>query len=86
VSFVSVSELRQFVQEKLTGRKLVFALADDLIISSWAVAEDKGDVYEDATTFLEQVLAQTRSKLTSGTQFRAKLAQVDVATHDFIAA
>lgn len=34
----SVTELREFVQEKLEGRQLVFALADDLLIASWAVS------------------------------------------------
>jgi hypothetical protein len=48
-SFASLSDLRQFVQETLTGRQLVFALADDLLISSWAVSEDKGELYEVAT-------------------------------------
>ena len=38
VSFASLTELRKFVHEKLTGRQLVFALADDLLISSWAVS------------------------------------------------
>jgi hypothetical protein len=85
-SFASLSELRHFVQEMLTGRQLVFALADDLLISSWAVSEDQGDVYEVATTFLEHVLARTRSKLTAGIRFRAKLAEVDVATHDLVEA
>lgn len=86
VSFASLTELREFVQEKLNGRQLVFALADDLLISSWAVSEEKGELYEVATTFLDQVLQQARSKLNAGTRFRAKLAQVDVATHDLVEA
>jgi len=86
VSFDSVTELQEFVQEKLNGRQLVFALADDLLISSWAVSEERGDLYEVATTFLDQVLQQARGKLNAGTRFRAKLAQVDVATHDLVEA
>jgi hypothetical protein len=86
VSFVSAIELPEFVQEKLTGRQLVFTVTDDLLISSWAVSEEKGELYEVATTFLEQVLQQARSKLNAGTRFRAKLAQVDVATHDLVEA
>lgn len=86
VSFASVSELRAFVQEKLDGRQLVFALADDLLISSWAVSEEKGELYEVATTFLDQVLQQARNKLNAGTRFRAKLAEVDVAAHDLVEA
>jgi hypothetical protein len=86
VSFASLTELRDFVHEKLTGRQLVFALADDLLISSWAVSEEKGELYEIATTFLDQVLQQARGNLNAGTRFRAKLAQVDVATHDLVEA
>jgi hypothetical protein len=86
VSFASVPELRTFVQRLLSGRQLVFALADDLIINSWAVSEVEGDVYEAATTFLENVFAQTRGKLTADTRFRAQLAQVDVATHNLVQA
>ena len=85
-SFASVPELHASVQQLLAGRQLVFALADDLIISSWAVSEVEGDVYEAATTFLENVFAQTRGRLTADTRFRAKLAQVDVATHNLVEA
>jgi hypothetical protein len=86
VSFASLTELRQFVQEKLNGRQLVFALADDLLISSWAVSEERGDLYEVATTFLDQILRQAQSKLDAGTRFRAKLAEVDAAAHDLVEA
>jgi hypothetical protein len=86
VSFDSVTELQKFVQDKLTGRQLVFALADDLLISSWAVSEEKGELYEVATTFLDHVLQQARGTLNAGTRFRAKLAQVDVATPDLVEA
>jgi len=75
VSFDSVTELQEFVQEKLNGRQLVFALADD-----------RGDLYEVATTFLDQVLQQSRAKLDAGTRFRAKLAEVDAAAHDLVEA
>jgi hypothetical protein len=51
LSFVSVTELREFLQGKPNGRQLMFALADDLLISSsWAVSEEKGELYEGATT------------------------------------
>jgi hypothetical protein len=85
-TFATQPELRQFVQETLAGRQLVLALADDLVISNWAVSEDKGELYEVATAFLEQILAQTPSRLNPGTKFRAKLAQVDVTTHELIEA
>jgi hypothetical protein len=86
VSFASLTELREFVQEKLNGRQLLFALADDLLISSWAVSEERGDLYEVATTFLDQVLQQAWSKLDAATRFRAKLAEVDTALHDLVKA
>jgi hypothetical protein len=86
VSFASLTELREFVHEKLNGRQLVFALADHLLITSRAVSEEKGELYEVATTFLDQVLQQARGKLNAGTRFRAKLAQVDVAAHDLVEA
>jgi hypothetical protein len=74
LAFASVAELREFVQGELNGRQLVFALADDLLISSWAVSEEKGELYEVAATFLDQVLQQEQSMLNTGTRFRAKLA------------
>jgi hypothetical protein len=86
VSFASLTDLREYVQEKLNGRQLVFALADDLLISSWAVSEERGDLYEVATTFLDQVLQQARSKLDAATRFRAKLAEVDAAARDLVQA
>jgi hypothetical protein len=38
------------------------------------------------TDFLEQVLVQTRNQLDPGARFRAKLAEVDVATRELIEA
>lgn len=83
MTFESLAELRQYVDDTLAGRSLVLALADDLLITSWSVSEDDdGDLYEAATAFLEQVLAQSRGRLDSGMRFRAKLAQLDAATHE----
>lgn len=50
------------------------------------MAERIGPVYEVATDFLEKVLTQTRSQLDPGARFRAKLAEVDVATHELVEA
>ena len=86
VSFNSLPDLHQFVEETFANHRLVLALADDLVINGWAVPEDKGQLYEVATTFLEQVLAETRSRQDAATRFRAKLAQVDVATHELVEA
>jgi hypothetical protein len=83
-TFASLSGLRQFVQKIFDGRQLVLALADDLVITSWTAPEDQGGLYEVATAFLEQVLAQSRGRLNADTTFRAKLAEVDVATHELV--
>jgi len=56
-TFASVAELRQFVRDVFDGRQVVLALADDLIVSRWSILEAKGELYEVATSFLEQVLA-----------------------------
>lgn len=82
-SFSSAIELRQFTEEMLVGRRLVLALADDFLINSWAVSDAENGVYEAATDFLDQVLRQSHGRLDASAAFRAKLAQVDVATHEF---
>jgi hypothetical protein len=84
IEFNSLADLREFIDVTFASHKLVFALADDLLITSWAVAERIGPMYEVATEFLEQVVAQTRGQLDAGARFRAKLAEVDVATHEVI--
>jgi len=86
IEFGSLADLRMFIDEIFATRRLVLALADDLLITSWAVAERIGPLYEVATDFLEQVLTQTRSQLDPGARFRAKLAEVDAATHELIEA
>ncbi|MGH3250373.1 MAG: hypothetical protein ACRDOI_29790 [Trebonia sp.] len=86
IQFDSLTHLREFIDETFATRRLVLALADDLLITSWAVAEKIGPMYEVAADFLEQVLAQTRHQLDPGTRFRAELAEVDVATHKLIKA
>jgi hypothetical protein len=84
VTFDSLPDLRHFVETTFAGRRVVLALADDLTVSSWAVADNKGSLYEVATAFLESVLAETRNRQDAGTKFRAKLAQVDVATNKLV--
>lgn len=86
IEFDSLAHLREYIDETFATHRLVLALADDLLIASWAVAERIGPLYEVATDFLEQVLVQTRSQLDPGARFRAKLAEVDVATHELIEA
>jgi hypothetical protein len=86
IEFDSVADLRAFVDEIFASHRLVLALADDLLITSWAVADEIGPLYEVATQFLEQVLAQLRSRQDPGTRFQAALAQVDAATHELVEA
>jgi hypothetical protein len=81
-----MDDLQAFIDENFAAHRLVLALADDLLITSWAVAERTGPLYEVATDFLEQVLAQTRSQLDPRARFRAALAEVDAATHELIEA
>jgi hypothetical protein len=81
-----VADLRAFVDEIFASHRLVLALADDLLITSWAVADEIGPLYEVATQFLEQVLAQLRSQQDPGARFQATLAQVGAATHEFVEA
>lgn len=85
-TFSSVLELRQFVEGTLMGRRLVLALADDLLINSWTVSDAQDGLYEAATEFLDHVLRQKRSRMDASATFRAKLAQVDVAAHEFVEA
>lgn len=86
IEFDSLAHLREFIDQVFAAHRLVFALADDLLITSWAVAERIGPLYEVASDFLEQVLVQTRSQLDPSAQFRAKLAAVNVATHELVEA
>lgn len=86
IEFHSLAHLREFIDQVFTTHRLVLALADDLLITSWAVAGRIGPLYEVAADFLEQVLAQARSQLDPSARFRAELAAVNVATHELIEA
>src|SRR6266700_2441621 len=86
IEFDSMATLRAFIDETFASHRLVLALADDLLITSWAIADEIGPLYEVATQFLEQVLAQLRSRQDPGTRFQATLAQVDAATHELVEA
>jgi hypothetical protein len=86
IEFDSMDDLRAYVDQTFATHQLVLALADDLLVTSWAVAERIGPLYEVAADFLQQVLAQTRSQLAPGTRFRAELAAVDVATREAVKA
>lgn len=85
-TFPSVIELRRFAEGMLAGRRLVFALADDLLINSWTVSDSQDGLYEAATDFLDRILRQKRGTLDASVQFRAKIAQVDVAAREFVKA
>lgn len=86
IEFDSMTDLRAFVDEIFDSHRLVLALADDLLITSWAVADEIGPLYEVATQFLDRVLAQLRSRQDPGVRFQATLAQVDAATHELVEA
>lgn len=84
IEFDSLADLRHFTDEIFASHRLVLALADDLLITSWAVADETGPLYEVATKFLERVLAQLRSRQDPGARFQATLAEVDAATHELV--
>lgn len=81
--FGSAADLRKFAEELLDGRKLVFALADDLQIQHWSVA-DNGPLDELAIAFLNSILESAKDTRDPNTMLRAKLAQVDVATTELV--
>ncbi len=84
--FDSADSLREFAEELLGARKVVFALADDLLIRRWSVADSEGPVYDLAIDFLNSVLESIKGSQDPSTRLRAKLAQVDVATTELVEA
>lgn len=84
LAFDSVTELRQFVEDRFSERQAVFALADDLVIQIWAPADSAGPLYEKAIAFLDSILDQPDHRPDPGTRFRAKLAQVDVVRDELV--
>lgn len=82
--FDSVASLRQFAEGLFDGRKLVFALAEDLLIQKWSVAEGTGSLPELAIDFLNGILKSIEGSRDADTMLRAKLAQVDVATTELV--
>jgi hypothetical protein len=82
--FDSVASLHEFAEGLLNGRKIVFALADDLLIRRWSPADGKGPVDELAIDFLNDILESVKDSRDPGTMLRAKLAQVDVATTELV--
>jgi hypothetical protein len=81
-----VDSLRQYIENLLSGRQLAFALADDLLIRQWSVADGRGSLPDLAIEFLNTVLESVQDSRDSGTMLRAKLAQVDVATTELVGA
>lgn len=86
LAFDSVTELRQFVEDRISERQAVFALADDLVIQIWAPADSAGPLYEKAIAFLDSILDRPENHPDPGTRFRAKLAQVDVVRDELVGA
>jgi hypothetical protein len=83
VTFDSLDQLREFMQTTFASHRLVLALADDLHITTWWVADKTGPLYEVAAEFLEQVLAEKLSRQDAHTKFQAQLAWVGDATREF---
>lgn len=86
VQFDSVESLREFADHLLEGRKMAFALAEDLLIKRWSVPDEGGSLYDLGTQFLNQVLEGLKRTRDPGTMLRAKLAQVDVAANELVEA
>jgi hypothetical protein len=86
IEFGSMEDLQEFVDQTFATQQTVLALADDLLITSWAAAGRIGPLYEVASDFLEPVLAERLGRLGSGARFRAKLAATDVAIHELLSA
>jgi|ERR1039458_5189661 hypothetical protein len=82
--FDSTASLREFAEKLLDGRKVVFALADDLLIKHWSVADGKGPVDELAIVFLNSVMESIEGSRDPSMMLRAKLAQVEVATTELV--
>jgi hypothetical protein len=85
IDFDSTDSLRQFVEAFLDGRKLAFAMADDLLIRHWSVTEVEGALPDLAIEFLNRILESTENR-DPATMLRAKLAQVDVETTELVGA
>jgi hypothetical protein len=83
IEFESADSLRQFVAKFLDGRKLAFAMADDLLIKRWSVTEVEGALPDLAIDFLNKILESTENR-DPATMLRAKLAQVDVETTELV--
>jgi hypothetical protein len=83
IEFDSADSLRQFVEGLLDGRKLAFAMADDLLIRHWSVTEAEGPLPDLAIDFLNKILESTENR-DPATMLRAKLAQVDVETTELV--
>jgi hypothetical protein len=82
--FSSVEDLRRYAVGLLTSRKIVLALAEDLLTGHWSVTDEAGPLDDLATTFLNHVLETLSPPSDSRTMLRAKLAQVAEATAEMV--
>jgi len=82
--FDSIATLREFAERLLDDRRVVFALADDLLIRRWSVAESKGPIDERAIDFMNSVLEAVKDDRHPNRMITAKLAQLDVATTELV--
>jgi hypothetical protein len=78
VEFGSAEELQAYANELFMSRKVVFALADDLLIDRWSPLFVKDELLEAASGFMTDIL----NALDPKTKFEAKLAEANaVAEH-----
>ena len=82
--FDSTASLREFAERLFDDRRVVFALANDLLIQHWSVADGKGPIDERAIDFLNNVLESVKDNRHPNRMVTAKLAQVDVATTELV--
>lgn len=84
VEFESPAALREFAEKLFVGRKVLFALAHDLLIRNWSVREEDGSLEELGLGFLSDVYEGLKNTKDTGTMLRAKLAQVDTAATELV--
>lgn len=79
VTFESREDLRDFIDATLSSHQLVLALANDLVITDWSVADRIGPLYEVAAEFLEHVLAEKLRRQDPRAKVHAQLAWVSAS-------
>ncbi|MGH3280778.1 MAG: hypothetical protein ACRDNW_16795 [Trebonia sp.] len=84
VTFESREDLRDFVDATLSSHRLVLALASDLLITEWSVADRIGPIYEVTADFLKHVLAERLRHKDPRAKVHAQLAWVSASTPEHV--